>query len=390
MSRLLAFLIAVSGWFITPLWAAEIDFPIEPPHTQGIQGKRLWEMSQWVRAEKHDIRAMLLVRRGKLVFEWYAAGVTRDHNHNVFSVTKSAVATLAGAAIKQKKLSGVDATLAELFPDAKYLAKDPTKANITLKQLLSMQAGLPVTRGNKPKQDPQRVLFDRVHSATNRGQFVLQLPLERKPGEKFAYNNNEPQLVASALQQAYGTDILPIGHQLLFDPLDFKNVGWQFPDQAGHYPGGYGLRLRAIDMAKLGQLYLQRGTWNSEAILSEQWCQEAISDQTGTGYGYFWWTEPGSDGQQPFSAKGVRGQRIYVDPQKELVFVVASDLPPEQVNPVLTKLIDQFVIPSVVSSTPLPEDSAETRLLKAELDQAAKFHSPHRNGLPATRLPQSW
>ncbi|PQO41070.1 serine hydrolase domain-containing protein [Blastopirellula marina] len=388
MSRLLAFVIALSGWFVAPLWAAEIDFPQAPPRTQGIQAKRLREMSQWVRAEQHDVRAMLVVRRGKLVFEWYAAGVTRDHNHNVFSVTKSVVATLAGAAIQQGKLSGVDVTLAELFPDAKYLAKDPIKANITLGQLLSMQAGLPVTRGNKPKQDPQRILFDRVHSAADRGRFVLRLPLESKPGEKFIYNNNEPQLVASALQQAYGTDIRQIGHQLLFDPLKFQNVGWLFPDQTGQYPGGYGLRLRAIDMAKLGQLYLQQGTWNSEAILSEPWCQKATSDQTGTGYGYFWWNAPGSDGQQPFSAKGVRGQRIYVDPQKELIFVVASDLPPEQVNPVMHQLIDQFVIPSVESPMALAEDAEESQLLKAELAQAARFLSPHRNGLPATRLPQ--
>lgn len=384
----LAIYLIVVSYCDTKLLAVEVDLATAPPHTQGIQAQRLQEMSQWVRSEQHDVRAMLVVRRGKLVLEWYAAGITRDHNHNVFSVTKSVVATLAGAAIKQGKLSGVDTTLLELFPDATYLSKDPAKANITLGQLLSMQAGLPVTRGNKSKQDPQRVLFDRVHSAADRGKFVLRLPLERTPGEKFIYNNNEPQLVASALQQAYGTDILQIGHQLLFDPLEFQNVDWHFPDQARQYPGGYGLRLRAIDMAKLGQLYLQRGTWNSQAILSEQWCREATSDQTGTGYGYFWWTEPGSDWQHPFSAKGVRGQRIYVDPQKELIFVVASDLPPEQVNPVMNKLVDQFLLPSVESASALPEDPKATRLLKAELDQAAKYHSPHRNGLPAIRLPQ--
>ncbi len=389
MSRLLALLIALGGWLATPLFATATDFPVVSPHAEGIRAKNLREMSQWVRTEKLDIRAMLVVRRGKLAFEWYAAGVTRNHNHNVFSVTKSVVATLAGAAIQQNKISNVDVTLSRLFPDATYLAEDPTKANITLRQLLSMQAGLPITRGNKPKNDPQRVLFDRVHSANDRGQFVLRLPLARKPGQQFAYNNNEPQLVAAALQQAYGTNTLQIGHELLFDPLQFQNVAWQFPDQSRQYPGGYGLRLRAIDMAKLGQLYLQRGVWNAKPILSENWCREATSDQTGTGYGYFWWNEPGANGEQPFAAMGVRGQRIYVDPGKELVFVIAADLPPEKVRPVTQKLLEQYVLPSVEATGVLPEDLAASRQLTAELTQAAKFLPPHRNGLPPHRLPQA-
>ncbi|QGJ72440.1 Beta-lactamase [Planctomycetales bacterium 10988] len=385
----LVWLLFVGGLLAQGAFAADPPFPEVSPAEQGVRAETLREMSAWVRKENYDVRAMLLLRRGHLIFEWYSDGITRDHNHNTFSVTKSVVGTLVGCAIKESKIPSPATTLNELFPNSPVLATYPAKAKMKIADLLTMRGGLPVTRGNKPKNDPQRILFDQVHEAEERNRFVLHLPLERVPGESFAYNNNEPQLIAGILEQLYNEDLLPLGQRFLFHPLNFENVAWRFPDKTGNYPGGYGLRLRALDMAKLGQLYLQQGKWNGEQILSEKWCKEATSDQTGTGYGYYWWTEKGSQGELPFAAKGVRGQRIYVDPQKELVFVLTSDLPQDQVPTITKKLIEGFVLKAVASDSPISEKPGEMDQLKAELTLSKQYRSPRRQGLPGNRLPQA-
>jgi len=376
--------------FTLPAIAEEIPFPVSAPHEVGIRTKNLREMSEWVRAEELDVRAMIVIRHGRLALEWYSADVTRDHNHNVFSVTKSVVGTLAGIAIEQNQLRGTKLNLGQLLPAQPQLRSDSVKKQVSLTQLLTMQSGFPVTRGNLPKEHQKRILFDRIHSADDRCQVILGLPLEGKPGQRFSYNNNDPQLVAAILEHAYRTDILRVGKPLLFDRLEFANVSWQFPDATGSYPGGYGLRLRAIDMAKLGQLYLDQGMWKNDRILSAKWCREATTDQTGTGYGYYWWTEVGArEGDRPFSAKGVRGQRIFVDPRSKLVFVIAADLPPDQVQGITGKLIDEYLRPAVIANRPLPENQAESKRLQEELALAKRYLSSHRPGLPRARLPQA-
>ncbi|GAA4421043.1 serine hydrolase [Bremerella cremea] len=370
------------------LAADDTDLPQTTPNDAGIDCDVLCEMSQWIRREKLDVRAMVLLRDGKLVMEWYAADVTREHNHNTFSVTKSVAATLAGIAIHECDVPGVDATLDTLLSQSKNVVDADPKQTISLKQLLTMSSGFPVTRGNRPNADPLRQLFDQVHNAPDRNRFVLGLPLDRSPGSSFAYNNNDPQLVAAIVHEAYDANLVTIAEQKLFTPLQFHNAVWMFRDGKGNPPGGYGLRLRAIDMAKLGQLYLQQGRWNGETIFDAALCREATSDQTGTGYGYFWWTAPDAQGEKSFAAKGVRGQLIYVDPATRIVFAVASDLPPEKVRPVMAKLTKEL-LPKAVSSWQATENNLEAeQRWEAELAKAAQYRSQHRDGLPAVRLPQ--
>lgn len=389
MRRALGILLVLSGTFLQAAPPDLKELPNADPQSLGLNAEKLRQMSEWVREEGLDVRAMLVARRGRLAMEWYSAGVSRDHNHNTFSVTKSVASTLAGVAINQNKVSGTEATLGELLPGTMLARKNSDQARITLAQLLTMSSGIPTSRGNQAKGSPKRDLFDRVHTSDDRIRLILGLTLERKPGETFSYSNNDPQVVAAILEHAYEKDVLGLGHQILFDRLHFQNAAWQFPDKTGSYPGGYGLRLRAIDMVKLGQLYLNHGRWQGEPVLSEQWCRDATSDQTGTGYGYYWWTEKGSQGQLPFAAKGVRGQRIYVDPQNDLVFVLTADLPPEKVQTITSALIERFIQPAVNSDSMYRESRTELTRLQEELSKAAKYRPKSRFGKPLTRLPQA-
>ena len=327
-------------------------------------------MSEYVRAEGYDVRGMMILRHGTNVFEWYASGVTRAHNHNIYSVTKSVTATLAGIAVDQGLLSA-SSTLKEVFPDSPSLATDSRKAKMTLADLLTMRSGLPQARGNQP--GPLKELFDQVHEAPNRTRLILGMDLVRKPGKVFAYGNSEPQLVLAIVQQATGTNAVAFATEHLFEPLGFENAQWNFPDKTGLVTGGYGLRLRVMDMAKLGQLYLQGGQWNDQPVLSSEWITAASRDQTGTGYGYYWWTSVPAAGHRTYAALGVRGQVIQVIPDLDLVFVMTSNLRAEHIAPLRKKLVEEFLIPAVASDTSLPEDTPAIEQLREELERAKRF-----------------
>ncbi len=322
---------------------------------------------------------MVVLRHGKIALEWYAGGVTRDHNHNIFSITKSFVSAMCGAAVREGMIESPSTTLNEIFAPF----PNETMGELSLHHLLTMQSGLPQSRGNT--SGPSRELFDSLHAAPNRLEAIAELETSGEPGQEFVYGNIEPQLVLSAVEKATAQSAEEFASKRLFKPMEFENSEWKFADRSGHAPGGYGLRLRAIDLAKFGQLYLQKGKWNGQSLLSESWIADSSSNQTGSGYGYYWWLPASTERPRPFAAKGVRGQQILVSPAHQLVFVVTADLPPDQVRPILKELNDQLL--GAVSDEPrLPENPDGLKRLIEELEAVADF-SPTKPGVPASRRP---
>lgn len=365
--------------------AAELPLAATP-EAQGVRSEGLRQLSQYVRHEGYDVRAMILLRHGRVVFEWYSSGVTREHNHNIYSITKSVAATLAGIAVDRGQVPGADAPIRTLLPESEAFRDDARKSRITLADLLTMRSGLPVTRGNRPS-GPERELFDRIHQAPDRLASILDLPMELEPGKTFRYNNIDPQLVLSIVEHVTGERALPLAEEGLFRPLGFRNYRWVYPDRRGTPPGGYGLRLRAIDMAKLGQLYLDGGTWGGKRVLSKQWIDAATRDQTGTGYGYFWWTRIPVGNHESCAAKGVRGQRIQVVPDLDLVFVATANLAVDEIRKFYSSAMDQFVLDAVRSDGPLPESPGQLAALREELATARQYVPASRAGLDRSRLP---
>jgi CubicO group peptidase (beta-lactamase class C family) len=342
------------------------DFPPAPPEAEGLNSDALRQISADVRNRGYDIRSILVLRHGKLLLEWYAGGVTRDHSHNLFSITKSVTGTLAGIAVDRKQIPPPRTTLNHYFP--KDIDAGSPLARISLHDLLTMRSGLPTTRGNQVGT-PARSLFDRLHQPSNRLEAILDLPVKSPPGQTFAYGNIEPQLVAAAIEEASRDSLVEFAEDALFEPLDFENHRWLFPDGTGSVTAAYGLWLRAIDLAKLGQLYLQEGLWQGQRVLSSDWIKQATADQTGTGYGYLWWTNIRSASHLSFAAKGVRGQRVQIIPDLNLVCAVTADLPPAEVNPILNEVVAQ-VVAAVQSDEPLPANRSAFEALQEELQEA--------------------
>ena len=361
--------------------------PAASPESQGIRSGGLRQLLLLVKQGKYDVRSMIVLRHGQMVLEWYAGGVSREHNHNIYSVTKSVVGTLTGIAIDQGQLQGANVLVSAFFSDAEFFDGDARKSRITVRDLLTMRSGLPTARSYNSDGFP-KALFQRIHRTPDRARYILGLKMQCAPGGTFRYGNAEPQLVVSILERATSRQALALAEQTLFGPLGFKNYQWLYPDKCGTVAGGYGLRLRAIDMAKLGQLYLQGGRWGRRQLVSKAWIEAASSDQTGKGYGYYWWTGVPAGGHRSYAAKGAWGQRIQVIPELDLVLVVTANLTPQQTKSLFPTLVDRMVHDAVQSDSARPECPEELLLLRDEIADSCRYIPPGRLGLDAARLPR--
>jgi CubicO group peptidase (beta-lactamase class C family) len=286
-----------------------------------------------------QLRSVLVLADGRTVLERYYHGDQSDYHH-VWSVTKSVMSTLIGIALAQGKLQGVEQTLEELLP-AHARSMTSAVAGTTLGQVLTMTGGF----GADPGQSPTPV--------TDWVAEILGEPYS-KPGEGFHYANGGSHLLSAILVQATGMSTLDYAREVLFDPLEIPSTpayepaatgeDWESFDESfeaadfawavdpqGIHIAPYGLRLRAQDLAKIGLLFLNKGRWQDQQLVPEDWVGEATRAQVDTGggqytteYGYQWWVTT-SDGAPAYAALGSGGQVLEVVPSRDLVVVFQFD-----------------------------------------------------------------
>jgi CubicO group peptidase (beta-lactamase class C family) len=287
---------------------------------------------------------LLVVSRGELIAEGYFRGHEPSRRNDVKSVTKSVLSLLVGIAIDQGHIRGVDQPLADFFPDYMADGADPRKRAITIRDLLTMQSGLR-WREHLPwfglDWDPAR-----MYRSRDPVRYVLAKPMEHEPGQRFQYSTGASQLVAAVLWKATGRTPREYAAEHLLGPLGIDHVEWSAGRDGVHH-GGVGLRLTPREMAKIGQLVLQRGNWGGRQLVSEAWIEESTRGHAIFGYldgpyGYHWWVRP-----HGFTAQGARGQYIYIVPDADLVVVVvaAAESP---------RFIDLFSVDDLVVNRLLP------------------------------------
>lgn len=285
-----------------------------------------------------NVRAILIAVDGKTVAERYYDS-DASQSAPVASVTKSVVSTLVGVAVADGDL-GLHQTLRELLPSyAGVMA--PRVGSITVRQLLTMTAGLPADDTAEPRPSGA----DWVEDIVRRGTTV-------PPGSRFAYSSVSSHLLAAILVRATGRPILAYAREKLFDPLgidtrpafqpllhpsgadpspEYRRAGFAWPRDPQGIHVGYGhLKMTARDMLKLGNLFLDQGRWEGEQLLSRGWVQEATSPAVATDfgfggahYGYQWWVTHAGD-HPAFTAVGYGGQLIEVVPDLDLVVVAST------------------------------------------------------------------
>jgi CubicO group peptidase (beta-lactamase class C family) len=316
--------------------------------------------------EYRNVRSVIIARNGKLVVEEYFPRTEGDRREQAIrraapvemtSATKSVTSILIGIAIDKGLIRVVDERLSTFFPEYADVFRDPAKAKLRLKDLLTMTAGLAWDEWTRPYTDPKNDHVAMIRS-DDPIRYVLERPVVAAPGEAFAYNSGLSIVLGQVLFKTSGLRADKFAERHLFEPLgitDFYCSKW--PDEIVQTGGG--LFLRPRDMAKLGQLFLDGGRYNGKQIVSEAWVKESTTSHVdaakiipaarASGYGYQWWLGSfriGGRDVPSYSARGRGGQFILVLPEQKTVVVFTS--PPD--NPLTFQpldIIQRDILPAI-------------------------------------------
>ena len=359
------------------------SFGVSAPEPVGIDPRVLAELTTWVRDNELAIFSILISRHGKLVYELYTSGFTRDEAHYVMSVTKSFTATLVGMAIDEKLIESDEVKLSDALPPALFPreADRARFANVTLHQALGMSAldsPVPPHQHTADAVARQRAFL----ASENRAAFALTQSLLPDPGTSFLYTDITPYLAGAAVTYRANMTLFDFASIHLFGPLGFRNAEWMHEDRAGNDNAAYGLRIRPIDLQKFGTLYLRKGDWNGERVLSEAWVEKTFQPwirskaaSEAPNYGNYFWTNHFG----PWTARianGWKGQRVAIVPAEDLVVTMTGYL--EEGEDVAFKtLMERFVVPAT-KATPLAVDAAADARLFAALTEARPARSPSK------------
>jgi CubicO group peptidase (beta-lactamase class C family) len=233
--------------------------------------------------------------------------------HQVRSITKSIVSTLIGIAIDKGIIRSVNDKVLAHIPELKSQDGDVRKAQITIKHLLTMTAGF------KWEEMGEWFFSDTLAAITD----AWDRPLAGNPGEIYNYDSASTDLLTVILARAAKQEAKTFAIKHLFTPLDITDFEWE-RDPAGYHRGSAGLALKAHDLAKIGQFYLQKGQWNNRQIISQEWIEQSVAQQAKVNevvsYGYLWRARQiGSI--RCYYGMGYGGQYLMVAPGLKLVVV---------------------------------------------------------------------
>lgn len=292
--------------------------------SQKVDTASIYELFGQLRVKENKLHSVLLIKNKELIIEEYFNGHAQNKPHDLRSTTKSIRSILMGIAIDKGFIQSVN------DPITKYLkhpvaAKnlDERKAQITIAHLLTMSSGLDCNDWDKKSKGQE----DKVYKKKDWLQYTLDLPMINDPGEVSNYCSMGAILIAEIISQASGEPIDKFAEKYLFSPLGITNVNWGHTSDKEIIPSGKRLYMTSRDMAKIGQLMLNKGAWHTEQIVSEKWVAEATTSKTkitGLGYGYFWWTIPFQINGKEFISKtatGNGGQYIMIIPELDMVVV---------------------------------------------------------------------
>lgn len=294
-----------------PSWPARSGSP-------GIDSAALRRIGQ--RAAGFDqLHALVVARRGEIVFAEAFRGPDLDVPVNVKSVSKTIVASLVGVALDRDILGGVGQRAVNLLGDMVPGDADPRVHEITLADLLTMQAGLERTSGAN---------YGRWVQSGDWIGHALGQPFVAEPGERMLYSTGSYHLLGAALARAADRSLLGLAREWLGDPLDIEIPPWT-RDPQGFYMGGNDMQLSPTALVRFGEMWRRGGIWNGDRVLSRDWIEAAWTPRTrspfsGDAYGYGWFLDR-VRGHRLAYARGYGGQMVYVVPSLDLTVVVTSD-----------------------------------------------------------------
>lgn len=298
--------------------------------------------------------ALLVIRHDTLLYEQYREGYAAASAVPSFSVAKSFVSALVGIAIEEKFIGSVDDPITKYLPELDGRKFGP----VTLRHLLNMRSGIAYNEGYyNPFGDVAKYYYGR-----NLPKYIKQLTIKEAPDQHFEYISVCPQLLGMAVARATGRPLAQYLQEKIWQPLGMEyDASWSLDRRQGGTEKSFCcLNARARDFAKFARLYLRHGEWQGRQVVPRAWVETSVYDPTEQAkndfrYSYQWWhnrrfealTDTTSHGQfrvlnssqntlsngnppppkrvvRPagdFSAEGILGQYVYVNPAKDLILV---------------------------------------------------------------------
>jgi CubicO group peptidase (beta-lactamase class C family) len=330
----------------------------------GIDGSTITKLIDQIRNGEHDdIHSFLIVKDNKLIVEEYFAengtkhgsfitDLFRNKVHHLASTTKGVTSALVGIAIDQGFIKSVD------DPICKYLSSYATlfsedKKRIKIRDMLTMTPGF---EWHQVGVSDDRNDGMRMWGTDDVIGFVLQKPLETEPGKKFNYTNGVPTVTGAIIKNAVGMDVRVFAEKYLFQPLGIVDYVWtSYPDGSIETDGG--LALRSRDLAKIGQLFLDKGVWHGEMIISQDWVLESTKERlrfgksNRWGYGYHWMQAVSQIGDRlvrSYFVPGDGNQIVAVFPELTVVVVFTAGNYGKDPKSIYYSLFKDFILPAVV------------------------------------------
>jgi CubicO group peptidase (beta-lactamase class C family) len=330
----------------------ENALPRSTPEAQGISSTAIDAFIDAIAAAGIEMHSFMLLRHGKVLAEGWWRPFAAGRPHMLYSLSKSFTSSAAGLAVEEGLIT-LDDKVVSFFPNDLPGEVSENLAKMRVRDLLSMSTG----HAQEPRDQD-----------TNWSRTFLAGTVEFEPGTHFLYNSGATYMVSAVLQKVTGITLTEYLRPRLFEPLGIENPRWEQCPR-GIDAGGWGLNITTEDVAKFGQLYLQKGRWDGMQLIPESWIDQATSKQISNGdnpesdwnqgYGFqFWMCRHGA-----YRGDGAFGQYCVVMPDQDAVFAATSGTGDLQgvLNVVWNNLL------SAMSGGALPENGAAQDKLLTKL-----------------------
>ena len=322
------------------------------PESQGISSDLLASLLRELDASKDtEMHHFMALRHGKVICECNFAPYPKGMWHITHSMCKSITGMAIGMLIEEEKLK-LDENIYDIFPDHINAFSKIFRPVITVENLLTMTSGITFNESG-------------IVSGNDWLGSFLNASVNGKPGTEFQYNSLNTYVLSAIVTKRTGETLTEYLTPRLFGPLGITKYYWETCPK-GITKGGWGLFLCAEDMAKLGQLYLQRGKWNGQQLVSEYWIEISTARHLKTqndtyGYGYQLWMEqrPGS-----FEYNGMLGQNVIIYPDMDMVLVTNAGNKEMFQDCIMLNIIRKYFPVNYHPADVLPENPLSYSLLK--------------------------
>jgi CubicO group peptidase (beta-lactamase class C family) len=313
--------------------------------------------SAMIRASAYGfVDALLVIRNGSIVAEAYYNGFTKDHPHNIKSVSKSILSAITGLVLDGSYGLELEDKMLDYFPEYNSGGLDPRKKDITIEHLLTMRMGIERESHNNYS------VYSELYQSENWIKSTIEYPLIHDPGERMRYNTFITHLLSGVISEATGQGTDKFAHGKLFAPMGIDIDHWE-KDPQGICFGGNSMHVTPREMAVFGLVYLQSGMLEGKQIIPRSWVEHSLTPSTdfthpnewgswkNYNYAYLWWLGQFS-GYDSFMGYGYGGQFLIVFPDLNLIVITTAEteVPPETTTVqewALFDLVNEFILPSI-------------------------------------------